>query len=47
MPDPTSRPHPVPIRPGLTGGAYPERSHDPEDWLHTSLHALAGLARGT
>ena len=45
MPDPTSRPHPVPIRPGLTGGAYPERPPDPEDWLHTSLHALAGLAR--
>ena len=45
MPDPTSRPHPVPIRPGLTGGACPERPPDPEDWLHTSLHALAGLAR--
>ena len=45
MPDPTSRPHPVPIRPGLTGGACPERPPDPEDWLHTALHALAGLAR--
>jgi hypothetical protein len=44
MPE-VAAPHPVPIRPGLTGGACPERPPDPEDWLHTALHALAGLAR--
>ena len=44
MPDPGARPNSVPIRPGLTGGTYPERPPDPEDLLHTSLHALAGLA---
>ena len=47
MPDLDTRSHTVPIRPGLTGGAYPERPAEPEDWLHTTLHALTGLAQLT
>ena len=45
MPDHAAPPRTVPIRPGLSDGAYPERPPEPEDWLHTALHALAGLVR--